>query len=127
MTLTYWCQLIASALGCLSSPWTSEYIVPDQQPSNSIEDANDYPTAEDYYVAAQKRVGLLKTSIIASQCCFLTGVYEMYSLRPLRAWSSFNRACVTLQTYLMAKARSVGPASERLERRLYWSCLKSEW
>ncbi len=32
-----------------------------------------------------------------------------------------------LQLYLKTKVRTANPVNERLERRLYWSCLKSEW
>jgi hypothetical protein len=120
-------QLIASALGCLSSPYTSEYITAEHGGGSSLDDASDYAVAESYYVASQKRIGLLTNTIMASQCCFLSGVYEMYSLRPLRAWYSFHRACVMLQIYLKTKPRTTIPVNERLERRLYWSCLKSEW
>jgi hypothetical protein len=94
---------------------------------SSIDDATNYSDAESYYIASQKRIGLLKYSILASQCSFLSGVYEMYSLRPLRAWSSFNSACVMLQIYLKTKDRTKDCPEETLERRLYWSCLKSEW
>jgi hypothetical protein len=94
---------------------------------NSISATPDYSTAESYYVAAQKRIALLESSIIATQCYFLTGVYEMYSLRPLRAWASFNRACITLQIYFRGQEPQEFVGSKGVERRLYWSCLKSEW
>jgi hypothetical protein len=65
---------------------------------------------------------------LATQCYFLTGVYEMYSLRPLQAWLSFNRACTTFQTYLRTQSlpADYSHSSRRVEQRLYWSCLKSE-
>jgi hypothetical protein len=89
----------------------------------SVTNTSEYSTAESYYVASQKRIGLLEDSIITTQCYFLVGVYEMYSLRPLKAWSSFNRACMCLQICLRGQSRR----SKSLERRLYWACLKSEW
>ncbi|KAH6611694.1 hypothetical protein C7974DRAFT_407198 [Boeremia exigua] len=122
--------LLACALGCLSLPYRSDFVTSDlvqgPNPRCSIDDADDYPTAESYYVAALKRISLLKCSILTTQCHFLCGVYEMYSLRPLRAWNSFNRACVMFQIYLRAKDRTKAGVNESLERRLYWSCLKSE-
>ncbi|KAJ4298097.1 Zcf27p [Kalmusia sp. IMI 367209] len=82
-----------------------------------------------YYTASRKRIGLLKDTLLATECHFMAGVYEMYSLRPLQAAISFNRACVTFQTltrmrteYYIAESQ-LGKARAS---RLYWSCLKSE-
>lgn len=53
----------------------------------------------------------------------------MYSLRPLQAWTSFNRACSTFQTCIRARPKecsSLSRSKRSLEHRLYWSCLKSE-
>lgn len=93
------------------------------------EAGDDYPTAESYYAAARKRLGLLDYTIPAAQCYFLTGVYEMYALRPVKAWGSFKRACDTLQIYLRSQRDPYPNLSESdgLVSRLYWSCLKSEW
>lgn len=104
-----------------------DYVTEDLAQSSSIEATRDYATAESYYVAAGKRIGLLKPAILTVQCSFLLGVYEMYSLRPIRAWTSFNRACQLLQVCLRTKPEAADPHDERLECRLYWSCLKSEW
>lgn len=90
-------------------------------------EAEDYDTAEAYYTAACKRLGLLEYSISATQCHFLTGVYEMYSLRPIKAWGSFNRACDNLQIYFRGQHDPAGSDSGGLVGRLFWSCLKSEW
>ena len=92
-----------------------------------MSDTEDYGTAEAYYLAARKRLGLLDYSISAAQCFFLTGVYEMYSLRPLKAWGSFSRACVVLQIYFRGQNGQGFYSSEGMVSRLYWSCLKSEW
>ncbi|KAL4751968.1 hypothetical protein BDW72DRAFT_212359 [Aspergillus terricola var. indicus] len=73
-------------------------------------DGRDYATGELYYTAARKRIGLLDSSIIAIQCAFLIGVYEIYSMRPLRAWLS----------------QALEQSSETVKSRLYWSCLKSD-
>lgn len=116
--------LIACALAYLAEPF--ELTKPTKH-STSQSNAREYSTAETYYTAARKRIGLLGNSVPATQCSFLIGVYEMYSLRPLRAWLSFNRACTTFQTCLRTRSwRLVDRSSKRLEQRLYWSCLKSE-
>jgi hypothetical protein len=116
--------LIACALAYLAVPF--ELTIPEKH-SSSLSDAREYATAETYYTAARKRIGLLGNSVPATQCYFLIGVYEMYSLRPLRAWLSFNHACTTFQTCLHTRSRRViGRSAKRLEQRLYWSCLKSE-
>jgi hypothetical protein len=117
--------LIACALAKLSAPFAT---VRPLKEDISYLDAREYSTAEAYYTAARKRIGLLGTSVLATQCYFLTGVYEMYSLRPFQAWLSFNRACTTFQNYLLTQSLQAvqSQASRRLEQRLYWSCLKSE-
>ena len=96
--------------------------------TNSIRDTSNYSTAESYYVAARKRVGLLGNTLTTAQCFFQSEVYEMYSLRPLQAWASFTRACSVLQVYTMAKSNQIAsrlPSIRSLEHWLYWSCLKS--
>lgn len=97
--------------------------------SDSILDTADYTTAEAYYNAARKRVGLLTNTKLATECHFLTGVYEMYSMRPLRASISFNRACVAFQTLTWMRSEyyiDTGRLEKSQTSRLYWSCLKSE-
>ncbi|KIN03086.1 hypothetical protein OIDMADRAFT_160650 [Oidiodendron maius Zn] len=122
--------LIVCALASISSTFTPEPVTPalvnGEDGKTSISDAHDYSTAESYYIAAQKRISVLGNSIPTTQCYFLSGVYEMYSLRPLKAWKSFNSACITLQIYLRGRSQQIESASRSLERRLYWSCLKSE-
>ena len=119
------------ALASISSTFTPEPVTPalvnGEDGKTSISDAHDYSTAESYYIAAQKRISVLGNSIPTTQCYFLSGVYEMYSLRPLKAWKSFNSACITLQIYLRGRSQQIESTSRSLERRLYWSCLKSEW
>lgn len=115
--------LIASALGGLAPAWDAAVPVEGE---HSLSDFQSFRLAEAYYTAARKRLGLLDTSIMATQCCFLTGVYEMYSMRPLTAWSSFNRACTMLQLHLYAESGGRAQSFTRPEQCLYWSCLKSE-
>ncbi|KAF2086368.1 hypothetical protein K490DRAFT_7350, partial [Saccharata proteae CBS 121410] len=127
--------LMICALGTISGPFVPEtwsaysLLEPDTRVSNSVSNTPPYRIAEDYYTAARKRIGLLDTSMLSTQCYFLSGVYEMYTLRPLQAWKSFHQACTCFQTYLKAMSkqnRHQSEAVKNLEHRLYWSCLKSE-
>lgn len=117
--------LITCALGTVSRPFRLDTPGPRDR---SRLDGRDYVTAESYYNAARKRIGLLDPSIIAIQCAFLVGVYEMYTMRPLRASLSFNRACTYFQTHLHSSSfnQPVEQSSETVRSRLYWSCLKSD-
>ncbi|KAL4887386.1 hypothetical protein BJY04DRAFT_175796 [Aspergillus karnatakaensis] len=117
--------LISCALGTVAKPLSMG--TPGAHITSSL-DGLDHATAESYYTAARKRTGLLDSSIIAIQCAFLVGVYEMYSMRPLRAWLSFNRACTYFQTYLHSSSfcQANEQSSETVKSRLYWSCLKSD-
>ncbi|KAI1409253.1 vegetative cell wall protein gp1 [Hypoxylon sp. FL1857] len=116
---------------CLSSPFQRDVMAegtPDSNRSFSATSA-DPATASSYYLAAKKRLGLLEPSILQVQCLFLCGVFEMYSLKPLRAWSYFNQASVSFRNLVWMQTQgSVGGMLEtqRLEQRLYWSCMKSE-
>lgn len=101
--------------------------------SDSAEDRNN---AEGYYHLARKRIGLLENGLVACQCHLLSGIYLMYTSRPLQAYSSFHNAASMLSLYLKGKAsvwdRESGtpPAAvssdRRLEQRLYWTILKTE-
>ena len=58
----------------------------------------------------------------------------MYLLKPVKAWFYFNQACVQFRNQLWARTRkgstydhSTPRETRRLEQRLYWSCMKSEW
>ncbi|BCS19306.1 uncharacterized protein APUU_12134A [Aspergillus puulaauensis] len=117
--------LITCALGTVSRPFRLDTVGPR---GRSRLDGRDYVTAESYYNAARKRIGLLDPSIIAIQCAFLVGVYEMYTMRPLRASLSFNRACTYFQTHLQSSSfnQPIEQSSETVRSRLYWSCLKSD-
>lgn len=84
---------------------------------------------------ARKRFGLLELGILASQCHFLAGIYEMYTMRPIIAWSHFQSATKTYHLHLQCEARrevhpeagvSKSSKSRSLEQRLYWSCYKTE-
>lgn len=126
-------QLIVCALGAISSPFSRQSTSHpgDRQyyVDSSLSSSSGYSTAEAYYTASRKRLGLLRNTLLATECYFMAGVYEMYSLRPLQAAISFNRACVTFQTLTWMNSEysitedQIGKARAS---RLYWSCLKSE-
>ncbi|CAI7596264.1 unnamed protein product [Penicillium pancosmium] len=84
--------LMACALGIISRPF-------QRIPVTSVKIVEpDLPLADVYYTAARKRIGLLDTtSLEYLQTTFLSGVYEMYTLRPLVAWHSFHAACSSMQ------------------------------
>lgn len=109
----------------------------------SLDDTFDLlETGDTFYQVARKRLGLLDQSIMAGQCHMLSGIYLMYTLHPLEAWSAFHQAGSVYSLYLRSQAalqerRSNGgvdvdvPPSQstlerRLEQRLYWTILKSE-
>jgi hypothetical protein len=123
-------QLLACALAVIAPTFVRVPILnQDENDRDSLDEAVDYATAEAYYDAARKRIGLLTSTRLATECHFLAGVYEMYSLRPLRSSISFNRACVAFQTLTWMRSEN-HLEQHRLEKaqtsRLYWSCLKSE-
>lgn len=114
-------QLLACALGILSQPFRRTTVSQPREPTA------DRALADAYYAAARKRIGLLDPSSLPYlQARFLSGVYEMYTLRPLDAWHSFHSACSAMQLYLQKRAPGNDEIRD-LEQRVYWSCLKSEW
>ncbi|KAF5543892.1 heterokaryon incompatibility protein [Fusarium mexicanum] len=119
---------------CLSVPFHTEADV-DGSPASTRSSATaviDPDTAASYYLAAKKRLGLLQPSLLYIQCLFLCGIYEMYCLHPLQAWFHFNRACVDLRNILWTRSQikssqATTQETRRLEQRLYWSCVKTEY
>ncbi|KAH8891500.1 vegetative cell wall protein gp1 [Thozetella sp. PMI_491] len=124
--------LIACALGCLSSPFRrdpGEEDTPGSTRSLGAATLNQ-ATASSYYLAARRRLGLLELSALQIQCFFFCAVFEMYSLRPLRAWHYFNLAAVNFRSLIWSQQQRGAIQSDearRLEQRVYWSCLKSEF
>jgi hypothetical protein len=74
-----------------------------------LEDVSDEAkvTAESYYLAAKKRIGLLGTSVPDVQCFFLASVYEKYALRPLQAWFCIQQASTRLQAHLLGSGQQL--------------------
>ncbi|KAL4937118.1 hypothetical protein BDV06DRAFT_227259 [Aspergillus oleicola] len=124
---------IACGLASLAEPF--EFQPVRDRSETSASNARDYGTAELYYAAARKRIGMVSTSLLAIQCTYLMGVYEMYTLRPLKAWLSFTQACNMFSAHnLTTSTSSSSPplhdaetqTRRRLEQMLYWTCVKSE-
>ncbi|KAJ4986958.1 2OG-Fe(II) oxygenase superfamily protein [Stagonosporopsis vannaccii] len=123
---------LACALGCVATPFPDRM---SNSKSTSLQyDDSSLRTSEAYYNCARKRFGLLKASIPATQCHFLAGVYLMYTMRPLSAWSHFRSASTSYHLYLDFQARrqvrngleTASLKQRSLEQSLYWSCYKSE-
>lgn len=82
-------------------------------------------------MAAQKRMGLLicRSGVIDAQCFFLAGVYLMTTLRPAEAWRMFVQALACCQAFATNQQHTEDGHSgdgSNSERRIYWTCFKSE-
>ncbi|KAH6621711.1 hypothetical protein C7974DRAFT_397016 [Boeremia exigua] len=125
--------ILACALGCVARPFRNDPSSPLQCTSLDY-DEDALRQGEAYYNCARRRFGLLKAGISATQCHFLAGVYLMYTMRPLSAWSQFRSASASYHLHLDFQARRVArygcapvsPERRHLETSLYWSCYKSE-
>lgn len=130
-------QLITCALANLAAPLESEAFSSELGSPEAIrtpaQSTIDRDAASAYFTAAQKRLGFLRPSLMHIQCLFLFGVYQMYCINAMEAWSYFNQACVQFRSLLWFRTKggtssleTSMSATRRLEQRLYWSCLKSE-
>ncbi|KAH9208480.1 hypothetical protein DL95DRAFT_345425 [Leptodontidium sp. 2 PMI_412] len=124
--------LLACALGTIASPFEEAHAKATSDPLTfrQLQPSNNGPNlkrAESYYLLARRRIGLLRPSIIASQCFFLSGVYLMYALRPVEAFHEFHQASIVFQIWLkFGRPSKKSSTAQRLEQRMYWSCFKSE-
>lgn len=141
-------QLVASALGAITSPFSPfADTVESLSTSSSRQDGHALrQKAESYYEYARRRFGLLGIDLTSCHCHFLSGVYLLWTLRPIEAWQAFSQASslYTLYLKILAARRltQIRDASDSeavpdehdchenlrqcLEQRLYWSCIKSE-
>lgn len=128
--------LLVCALGSVAQPFEDIYKWPDAE--------YDYRSAfhvhkasldrgDSYFRAARLRFWLLDSSLLSTQCLFLVGVYQMYLVRPLRAWKPFTQASTSLLMYLKCQESAlrretteVPTERRRQEISLYWTCYKSE-
>ncbi|KAF5626783.1 3-isopropylmalate dehydrogenase [Fusarium tjaetaba] len=116
--------LIACALGCMAKPYDTMVTSPSEtSTASSIESqVEELEMASAYFELARQRLGMLDQSLLAAQCHFFAGVYYMFTLAPLRAWSQFEHAANTFYIYWKYLPRQ----DSRLCRSFYWSCLKSQ-
>ncbi|UKZ54812.1 hypothetical protein TrVGV298_008625 [Trichoderma virens] len=140
--------LVAAALGAIADPFNSSTdTIETLSSSSSRQDgAQSRLRAESYYQSARRRFGLLGISLMACHCHLLSGIYLLYTLRPVEAWQAFFQASSLYTVYLKTQAAvritndSDGGDIEMLpdehdchdqlrqclEQRMYWSCIKSE-
>lgn len=133
--------LLACALGAVARPYIASSEIDSLTGSGraSLVDTSDLlQTGNAFYQVARKRFGLLDQSIMAGQCHMLSGIYLMYTLKPLEAWTAFHQAGSIYSLHLKRQAalqeRNSGmdidvtdaQSERRLEQRLYWTVLKSE-
>jgi hypothetical protein len=121
--------LLVCALGTIATPLLGcEYLGRDTDP---------YRTAESFFLAAKKRLGMLlgASSLIEAQCMFLAGVYAMCTFQRLSAWRFFMQSLACCQTFESLKAfrqeygdqlDENGRQSAAAEQAIYWSAWKSE-
>ncbi|KAK1623791.1 hypothetical protein BDP81DRAFT_465108 [Colletotrichum phormii] len=97
------------------------------QTSLSVRQNEHFSRAEAFFVAAQRRMGLLlsNSGIAEAQCFFLAGVYLMTMMRPADAWKMFTRALSSCHTFQLS-CRDASPGAIRLQQTIHWACFKSE-
>ncbi|KAK9234056.1 hypothetical protein V1525DRAFT_88628 [Lipomyces kononenkoae] len=91
---------------------------------------DSFHDAEVYYQAAIRRLGLLSDCLLSAQCWFFSGVYQMYRLRPSKAWPYFSHASSLLHLHITFNSlRHGGVEKVQLKPEevcLFWTCWKSE-
>nr|RBQ99023.1 hypothetical protein FVER53263_03341 [Fusarium verticillioides] len=119
--------LIACALGCIAKPYDSMVTSPsDTLTASSVESQGEgLKMASAYFELARQSLGMLDQSLLTAQCHFFAGVYHIFTLAPLRAWSQFEHAASTFYIYWKYLSREEAQPT-RLARSFYWSCLKSQ-
>lgn len=125
-------KLLTCALGSIAQEY-KQSLAPDKSTSQNLQ-RHELSVGDAYYNAACRRLGLLGSDLLAPQCYFLAGVYLMYNLKPLQAWSQFRRASQAYHIYWEIRKFEKPKSAEcteklqasRLGQRLYWSCYKTE-
>ncbi|OQD98654.1 hypothetical protein PENVUL_c069G01832 [Penicillium vulpinum] len=97
--------------------------------SGQFHQSKGFLQAEAYFLAAQKRMGMLlcRSGVVEAQCFFLAGVYLMTKLRSVEAWRMFTQALACCQSFSILRIH--GNRYEDgwdTKQRIYWTCLKSE-
>jgi len=124
-------QLLACALACYTAPWQRGEM---DHPQTGQLVQEDIITAEAYYFAAKKRIGLLGWTLIDIQCLFFASVYEKIKLNPLQAWFYIQQASSRLQAHLKRRAGASSSlvesgmvtSDQHLEQHAFWSVYKAE-
>lgn len=120
-------QLLIYALATISGPYPKVILASSSSESRRSE---AFTTAEAYFLAAQKRMGLLLCSsgVLEAQSLFFAGVYLMMTLRPFEAWRMFVQALACSEGFCGSWATNSAQAEEkrRLQESIYWTCFKSE-
>ncbi|SCO15077.1 uncharacterized protein FFM5_11058 [Fusarium fujikuroi] len=115
--------IIACALGLRSSPF-----VPSRNTQHVPQDTSN-DQAEHLFRRGNQILALQPPSLLATQCRFFCGVYEMFCIRPVAAWLHFSQASLQLKLYIHSRTFSypLHPSVDSgLLQRLYWSCMQSE-
>ncbi|KLO97498.1 uncharacterized protein LW93_3476 [Fusarium fujikuroi] len=115
--------IIACALGLRSSPF-----VPSRNTQHVPQDTSN-DQAEHLFRRGNQILALQPPSLLATQCRFFCGVYEMFCIRPVAAWLHFSQASLQLKLYIHSRTFSypIHPSVDSgLLQRLYWSCMQSE-
>ncbi|WYZ36819.1 hypothetical protein EsH8_II_000325 [Colletotrichum jinshuiense] len=127
-------SLLICALGSLATPFGPSH---ETMPGSAA-----HSNAQAFFQAAQKRLGILLSSddIIAAQCLFLSGVYMMCVIQPVKAWKYFVQALASCQqfSFLTPEAQQRYHSNlesgnethnysiDTLQQAVYWSSWKSE-
>ncbi|KAJ5158784.1 uncharacterized protein N7500_008435 [Penicillium coprophilum] len=118
--------LLIYANGAIATPFERN----GQGVSSSLfHQSREFLQAEAYFLAAQKRMGMLlcRSGAIEAQCFFLAGVYLMTNLRSVEAWRMFVQALACCRGFSIPHTH--GNRHEDTwdtKQRVYWTCLKSE-
>ncbi|CCT76102.1 uncharacterized protein FFUJ_12049 [Fusarium fujikuroi IMI 58289] len=110
--------IIACALGLRSSPF-----VPSRNTQHVPQDTSN-DQAEHLFRRGNQILALQPPSLLATQCRFFCGVYEMFCIRPVAAWLHFSQASLQLKLYIHSRTFSypLHPSVDSgLLQRLYWS------
>ncbi|CAG8374194.1 unnamed protein product [Penicillium salamii] len=119
--------LLVYALATISGPYSKVGLATS---SSEFRQSEAFLGAEAYFLAAQKRMGLLLCSsgVVEAQCLFFGGVYLMVTLRPLEAWRVFVQALACSEGLCGSWGTQSTQAQEKpsLQDSIYWTCFKSE-
>ncbi|KAL5343416.1 hypothetical protein BJX70DRAFT_393981 [Aspergillus crustosus] len=118
--------LLIFALGTISGSSS----ITNSNTSSEFRQQEDFRKAEEYFSAAQKRLGALlcKSGVVEAQAFFYAGVYLMATLRPLGAWRMFVQALACCEPFKSHQSHVIahGQEEDKMQKSIYWTCFKSE-